>query len=865
MSEKLGEKKGLAALLRRAGLAAAVGCACAGAARAGDAAATLQRRVDANPGGLVRIAAGTYEMSRPLVVTNNCSLEFEKGAVLKAVAKMDYLVRFVQRGQGRETGAHITGGVLDGNGRASCLLVTNFYHPTLRDISFHNGYPYGLHVESPGCEVVAENLYFRTYLRGLAGNTAMFIRGGDSHFIDCIAVDYTVGVYNKGGANRYSRAHVWSGPVPPAKPGELPEMMKNSICFIDEGTGTLWRDCYADSGEIGFLLRGANHILDGCNYFNNIYFGLDHVTAIAQPARGSNALISHMTFNKTARDFKVYRGVGKVVWRDCIYNGFEPDEEKPGDAFAGAAAKAAPAPRIANVVNFVRGAEPRDPSIDLVKPLAEEIALNTRYGLPNTILMQYDAMLRDDLMKTALSADRAKTEYGVWIEIVRQLTDKVGLAWRSTHPGWTWDWHVTPGFLMAYSPAEREKLVDEIFRLFREKFGAYPASVGSWLLDAHSMDYMQRKYGVAAFCICREQDDTDAYGLRGGYFNGAYYPSKRNALSAARGWADAIRAPVFRMLTPNPISNYGGIRRAPKGMSEGCPTMEPVWYGGFRKDCVDWYLRTYAEPVAPLALSYMQVGQENSFGWPAISRGLPYQIERIAALRAAGKLTVETLGDSGRRFQRAYVENCPQAQVALVDETGSTDRQSVWYNCRNYRANLMRENGRLFFRDVHAMKDGYAEPYLEKPCTGWQAIYDTPPVVDEYLFRTNGATGTAVFSGTYGELSVTEASGGDALIVTAKRDDGAVTKVIFSDNLIKIFGGDLDFTCPESFAKDFALAGNRLRMKWNGFPYEIAVKGRFQLKRNGWTASAKPLLSSEGLAALAARREETIRIEFGGL
>ena len=744
--------------------------------------AVLQRQVDANPGGLVRIAAGTYEMSRPLVVTNNCSLEFEKGAVLRAVAKMDYLVRFVQRGQGRETGAHITGGVLDGNGRASCLLVTNFYHPTLRDISFHNGYPYGLHVEGPGCEVVAENLYFRTYLRGLAGNTAMFIRGGDSHFIDCIAVDYTVGVYNKGGANRYSRAHIWSGPVPPAKPGELPEMMKNSICFIDDGVGTLWRDCYADSGEIGFLLRGFNHILDGCNYFNNIAFGLDHVTAIAQPSRGSNALISHMTFNKSARDFKVYRGVGKVAWRDCIYNGFEPEDEKPGDAFAGAAAKPAPAPRIANVVNFVRGAEPRDPSIDLVRPLAEEIALNTRYGLPNTILMQYDAMLRDDLMKTALSADRAKTEYGVWIEIVKPLADKVGLAWRE------------PGFLMAYSPAEREKLVDEVFRLFREKFGAYPASVGSWLLDAHSMDYMQRKYGVAAFCICREQDDTDAYGLRGGYFNGAYYPSKRNALSAARGWADAIRAPVFRMLTPD-----------------------------------------------------------------SASRG------RIAALCAAGKLTAETLGDSGRRFQCAYVENGPQSQVELKDEKGSTDRQSVWYSCRNYRANLVRENGRLFFRDVHAMKDDYAEPYLERPCADRRVVYDTPPVVDEYLFRTNGATGTAVFSGTYGELSVTEASGGDALIVTAKRDDGAVTKVIFSDNLIKIFGGDLDFTCPESFAKDFTLAGNRLGMKWNGFPYEIAVKGRFQLKRNGWTASAKPLLSSEGLAALAARREETIRIEFGGL
>ena len=35
--------------------------------------------------------------------------------------------------------------------------------------------------------------------------------------------------------------------------------------------------------------------------------------------------------------------------------------------------------------------------------------------------------------------------------------------------------------------------------MFREQFGANPKSVGSWLIDAWSMDYMVRTYGVKGF------------------------------------------------------------------------------------------------------------------------------------------------------------------------------------------------------------------------------------------------------------------------------------------------------------------------------------------------------------------------------
>ena len=51
--------------------------------------------------------------------------------------------------------------------------------------------------------------------------------------------------------------------------------------------------------------------------------------------------------------------------------------------------------RIMNIVNFVRGIEPRW-EMDLYTPVVEQIKCNKKYGIENTFLLQYDAMLRQD-------------------------------------------------------------------------------------------------------------------------------------------------------------------------------------------------------------------------------------------------------------------------------------------------------------------------------------------------------------------------------------------------------------------------------------------------------------------------------------
>ena len=499
----------------------------------------------------------------------------------------------------------------------------------------------------------------------------------------------------------------------------------------------------------------------------------------------------------------------------------------------------APARKVLNVVNFVRALDPRMAKTEYVRALDEEVKLNRKYGFPNTVLLQYDALVDAEMLAVARKSDPAKTEFGFWFEMSRPFNEAAGLKWQPTekHKGWDWDWFINPGFLMAYDHDGRRRLIDAAFAKFRETFGHYPKSVGSWLLDAWSMDYMVEKYGVDGFCICREQDNTDAYGLRGGYSNGAYYPSKRNMLSAAVDMKNAVRAPVFKMLTPDPIYNYGN----PRGLyadfpyRNGCPTLEPVWNTGFEPRIIDWFFRVYIEPKGLINLSYMQAGQENSFGWKSISKGWPLQCAKIAAEAAAGRIVVETMGETARRFKADHPANCPQTQVALEDWNGGR-RKSVWYNSRFYRANLILDKGRLVFRDIHKMADDFEEPFLDKVCTGWQALYFTPPVVDQWLFRSKEASGTMAFNGTFASLRA-EPETNDALVVTAMRPTGERVTVRFNEKGVEVVGAELVADYSADFRKTLSVGADELAFVFLGYRYRVPISGTLTPTEHGFRLS----------------------------
>lgn len=284
----------------------------------------FQRAIDYCAGAVLSVPRGVYILNSPLCIANCCSLELDKGAVLKAQKRMDVILSVNARSYhiNGDHGMFIRGGVFDGNGKAACLRLKGVEHFTLERSQFFNALRYGLRVDG-GCELIANNLYFRCFMKGLKGNSAIYVNGGDSHYTDCIIIDYTYGVRQvSGGSNRYTRCHVWGGPVR--------EMLEDSVNFkLEGGSSTTFRDCYADTGKTGYEIAAWETRLLGCCYFNNPAFKLDDITIIRH--KRGRLLVSEGHFCKTVPHTKVYEGTGEVVWSHITYSGFAHDDDCPGN------------------------------------------------------------------------------------------------------------------------------------------------------------------------------------------------------------------------------------------------------------------------------------------------------------------------------------------------------------------------------------------------------------------------------------------------------------------------------------------------------------------------------------------------------
>ena len=174
--------------------------------------------------------------------------------------------------------------------------------------------------------------------------------------------------------------------------------------------------------------------------------------------------------------------------------------------------------KIVNVMNFVRQIDERfeNSTERLLNLTTEQLRLVNEYKVDNTFLLQYDTICDDRFVQLLKNEATETTELGLWYEIVEPLTSACNIPYRSER-GWKWDWHIIPGYSMAYTPVQRELLIDEAMRKFREVFGYYPRTVAGWVLDTHTLNHLAKNYNISAVAICRDQANTDAYTLLGGY------------------------------------------------------------------------------------------------------------------------------------------------------------------------------------------------------------------------------------------------------------------------------------------------------------------------------------------------------------
>lgn len=493
------------------------------------------------------------------------------------------------------------------------------------------------------------------------------------------------------------------------------------------------------------------------------------------------------------------------------------------------------APRIVNIINFIRQLEPRDANITedvLYETVYEQVKQLVQYDLRGTFLLQYDALINPRYQSLLMAEKLRGSEIGGWWEITQPHVEAAGLKWRGKYP---WDWHANVGFATGYTPEEREKLVDVYMEKFKSIFGEYPSSIGSWFIDAHSLAYMYDKYGIIASCNCKDQVGTDGYTLWGGYWNQAYYPSRKNAYMPAQNAKNQIDVPVFRMLGSDPIYQYdNGVG----GHLQGVITLEPVYNeGGADRQWVESFFKSIFEDPC-LAFNYTQAGQENSFTWEGMKKGLEIQIPMLADLSKKGKIRIETLAESGKWFKKQFAVTPATAVTALTDPRNE-GRKTVWYNSRYYRANLLWEDNTIRFRDIHLFDERFESEYLKKAGTSTQCVYTTLPIVDGCLWSDakelaglrfvrldkDGAKTELVWD----NFSVTEVSK-NTLKVECKAISGEVLNILFKEGRFEITSQSaidnlpwiLELSVSSKAELPFsAIHNNGAKASLNGFDYGI--------------------------------------------
>ena len=389
------------------------------------------------------------------------------------------------------------------------------------------------------------------------------------------------------------------------------------------------------------------------------------------------------------------------------------------------------APRIINIINFIRQTDYRIENSDslLYQTVEEQLKLINQYNLPATFLLQYDALIKPEYQQLLKSQLNQQSEIGGWFEITQPQVEDAGLEWRGEH---SWVSHANIAFSTGYTKDEREKLVDVYMEKFKEIFGEYPKSMGSWYIDAHTLNYMYEKYGIIASCNCKDQIGTDGYTLWGGYWNQAYYPSKLNGYMPAQSQEQQIPVPVFRMLGSDPIYQYDdGLGNDRQGVI----SLEPVYtQAGKNRAWVHYFFNAIVDQPC-LAFNYAQAGQENSFTWDAMKDGLEMQIPIIDSLQRTQKVQVLTLAETGKWFKEKF-STTPATAVTVLNDIRNENNKTVWFNSRYYRANLLWKNQDFSFRDIHLFDERFKSQYVDKPGESSQFFFYTLPMVDGYMWST---------------------------------------------------------------------------------------------------------------------------------
>ncbi len=467
-------------------------------------------------------------------------------------------------------------------------------------------------------------------------------------------------------------------------------------------------------------------------------------------------------------------------------------------------------------MNFVRTFEPRDAAVEekLLETARDELRLINEMRLPATVLLEYDALVDERYVELFTKEAGSNIELGLWYEIVEPLTSAIGIPYNSKR-GYKWDWNIDPGFPMSYDNQTKERLIDQAMHKFHEVFGYYPRTVGSWVIDTYTYNYLKNNYKLDAVCICRDQINTDAYTMVGGYFNGFYFPSENNIFTPSNEPRTHKDVPVARLLGPDPIHNYDGRKQLSEDLMDKTTvfTLEPACEAGKNPECIDWFFRTFFKNES-LSQAYCQIGQENSFAMFDLITPLRMQFEKLIEMG----IRFEKMCDTGAHFSREFGIT-PGSAVTALDNWDKPDIQSVQYSSYRYTANVFRRDGVVAIRNLYFFDNRVADTYLTEICSTFDSIHENMPIVDTYYQRgdTDGGEGIILDTGAT-SFEVKAIGDNNMRIIFGKKE------IVLDEDRIKLVRCNPLFT-PKMSNTTICVVDGGISYTYNGNSYALRIEG----------------------------------------
>jgi hypothetical protein len=204
------------------------------------------------------------------------------------------------------------------------------------------------------------------------------------------------------------------------------------------------------------------------------------------------------------------------------------------------------------LVNPVRGPQLGLENVNLLENLKGQWQVTKEADAKGTWLWQFSALENTELINLAKN-EMQNQEHGIFLEIDKNTAEKSGVDYKGKIA-----WYQSDGLLLvSYDQFEREKLIDTMFKKFKDTFGYYPKSVGAWWVGAESIQYMQKKYGITGVLQCADQYNTDAYAIWGTPWSIPYIPAKNNAAIPAKNDADSAKVVMMQWAPRDPLRGYG--------------------------------------------------------------------------------------------------------------------------------------------------------------------------------------------------------------------------------------------------------------------------------------------------------------------